>query len=156
MGQSPLLGLSSPGPHGSGVCTLPPKVQQVGRSLGHLTGYPCVCSVLSPSSWRPGTGTMTPLQMVSVPCAGGEWSVEGSCQQDFPQDAGTLVRWARVPVARPVLLCPLEAMAHTSCFGGVRSSPYLWLCRAVCTVPLFPVSSVYSSGAHVGRSSGMG
>lgn len=27
---------------------------------------------------------------------------------------------------------------------GVRSSLYLWLCRAVCTVPLFPVSSVYS------------
>lgn len=73
MGQGLLLDLTSPGPHGSGVCTLPPEVQQVGRSLRHLTSYPCVCSVLSPSSWRPGTGTMTPLQMVSVPCAEGEW-----------------------------------------------------------------------------------
>lgn len=47
----------------------------------------CVCSVLSPSSWRPGTGTMTPLQMVSVPYTWGSGWLEGSCQQDLPQDA---------------------------------------------------------------------
>lgn len=51
--------------------------------------------------------------------------MEGSCQQDFPQDAGKLVRWARVPV------------------GGNGSSILFWCKELFISVAL--QSCVYSS-----------
>lgn len=53
-----------------------------------LTAPPRVCSVPSPSSWRPGTGTTTPPQMVSEPRSG--WAVASCCLQGLPQGTKSL------------------------------------------------------------------
>ena len=61
--------------------------------------------------------------------------MEGSCQQDFPQDAGKLVRWSRVPVA--------QACASLSVGGNDSLIQWFWCKELFVFVAL--QSCVYSS-----------